>query len=83
MTVAIITAQTMHPFLISLIGRSDICIVLSVAFLVDIQADVLVSHPERKIVIRNSVRPGKVMDDSLCVTDASMAYAWNKPSDAR
>ena len=48
---AIIAANVVHPFHISIISLLDISIVLGVAFLVDVETDILVGLPKGKIIV--------------------------------
>ena len=78
---AIITANVVHPFHISIISPLDISIVLGVAFPVDVEADILVGFSKGKIIVRDSVWTSEIVYYALRVTNASVSDARYEPCD--
>ena len=78
---AIITANVVHPFLISIISLLDINIVLGVAFSVNIEADILVGFSKGKIIVRDTEWTSEIVYYALRVANASVPDTRYEPCD--
>ncbi len=81
MAMAIVTADIVHTLSVRSIRSMDILVKLGEGARRDLELDILMGLSKGKIVLTHVIGASKVMDDSICATNTSMADKWQNPCD--